>query len=138
MIIYISFNMCVKGRINALVADLHRQAQLQGTVLDPDNVEEYAMTEIISSRRDWYVGVGPSISKSALVIAQAQDDSSSSDSSSRRGSDPAVIKLQNQLAEQQAAMAAQQAAMEEMQRQMFAFSQQFSSIPPYSSDHSIP
>lgn len=99
------------------VEDMQRQAAESGQTFDIDQAEQYAMDTVLGQRRDWYVGIGPSIPRSSYLLAQAQDDSSSSGSSSTRVPDPVISELQ-------AALAAQQAQMEAFQRQFFAYTQQ--------------
>ena len=110
------------------VEDIQRQAAESGQSFDIDQAEQYAMDAVLGQRRDWYVGIGPSIPRSSYLLAQAQDDSSSSGSSSRRVPDPLVSELQAALAAQQAAMEEirreQRAEMETFQRQFFAYTQQ--------------
>ena len=134
--------MSVKARIVDQVTDLQRQAEEQGTTFDMDGAEQYAMQDVLGQRQDWYVRIGPSVPRSSWAIAQALDESSSSSSSSRRFADPAVSELQTQLAAQQAAMdelrRSSQAQLEEMQRQLYAFSQNFSSLPHTSSGPAMP
>ena len=99
------------------VEDMQRQAAESGQTFDIDQAEQYGMDTVLGQRRDWYVGIGPSIPRSSYLLAQAQDDSSSSGSSSTRVPDPVISELQ-------AALAAQQAQMEAFQRQFFAYTQQ--------------
>ena len=66
------------------VEDMQRQAAESGQMFDIDQAEQYAMDTVLGQRRDWYVGIGPSIPRSSYLLAQAQDDSSSSGSSSTR------------------------------------------------------
>ena len=110
------------------VEDMQRQAAESGQTFDIDQAEQYAMDTVLGQRRDWYVGIGPSIPRSSYLLAQAQYDSSSSGSSSRRVPDPVVSELQAALAAQQAAMEEmrheQRAQMEAFQRQFFAYTQQ--------------
>jgi len=124
------------------VADLRRQAEEQGVVFNQDDAEDHAMLDILGNHQDWYPGIGPAVPRSSWAIAQAQDESSSSGSSSRRFPDPAVSELQTQLAAQQAAMdelrRSSQAQLEEMQRQLYAFTKNFSPLPRMSSGPPMP
>ena len=110
------------------VEDIQRQAAESGQTFDIDQAEQYAMDTVLGQRRDWYVGIGPSIPRSSYLLAQAQDDSSSSGSSSRRVPDPVISELQAALAAQQVTMEEmrreQRAQMEAFQRQFFAYTQQ--------------
>ena len=116
----------MKDQVTALVADIMRQAEEQGQVISQESAEEYAMREVFATRRDWEVGIGPSIPRSSMGMARALDKCSKS-SSSR--TNPLVSEMQSTLSSQQAQMEDQQAEQHEM-RQQIAFLTRMSQKSP--------
>ena len=109
----------MKDQITAETIDILRQAAEQNTVISQEDAEMYAMRDVLGVRRDWEVGLGPSIPRSSLGVAQTLDRGSSSSSSH---TDPLV-------AEMRAQMDAQQAELQEM-RQQIVFLTQMHNQPP--------
>ena len=88
-------------------------------MISQEDAEMYAMRDVLGVRRDWEVGLGPSIPRSSLGVAQTLDGGSSSSSSQ---TDPLV-------AEMRAQMDAQQAELQVMRQQIAFLSQQHNQPP---------
>lgn len=120
------------------MADIQQQAADKGEEVNIDEVEQVAMRLVLGERNDWFVGIGPSIPRGYLQLAEASDGGTSSSSSRSHRADPVVSELQATVQSQQASLQSQQAMMEQMQRQIMELTQNMRSSQPEPHPHPSP